>query len=674
MLTSAPDTTIKSPDYETLHALYLQRAPALVAVLPALAQQLNSEESLAALCTLVDETEIAAPGLSNSLVTHLGTLLSQLDVAGIRRWVLTGFRLYPNHPAKLDAYFRLEDTAAAHYILAEAHGISFERSRHFLELFLAGFGQQGIELRSRLQVSLNAPALRPVISDAMLALPDRYLALESGSRDDIYRAAAAHALAHLQFSPRHQPAGKRKPLLLTILSLIEDARVERLMVLRYPGLRSLWQRFHVASGAAGDLDFASLSSRLARALHQPDYEDQNHWVNKGRELFEAAVHNLEDYTAFVEVGSILANDLGQMRVRFNPQQYVVQPAYRDDHSFLWEYEVDPLDAPPEESMPQQSMQLEPSEAGVEQQVIRISPIEVEAGSRWTYPEWDYKNEMLRERWTTVIDKSDSDKSMRLLVGRERSKLQSVSLDTRGRFLDRAVHLRRQPEGDDLDLNAVIETRISQQAHLAPDPRIFQRPGKRRRHASILLLLDLSESTNDAVLGTFVSILDIEKRAAKLLGESIDLNYDRLAIDGFCSDGREKVYYFRMKDFDEPFGSSQQQALVSRQGALSTRMGAALRHAGSRLASEPTEKKILLLVTDGEPSDIDVTDQEYLIEDARHAVNNLTVEGITAFCLTLDQRADTYVKTIFGTWNYQIVNKAMTLPHQLRQALSRLAAR
>ena len=176
------------------------------------------------------------------------------------------------------------------------------------------------------------------------------------------------------------------------------------------------------------------------------------------------------------------------------------------------------------------------------------------------------------------------------------------------------------------------------------------------------------------MGTFVSLLDLEKRAASLVAQSIDADYDRLAIDGFCSDGREQVYYTRIKDFDEPFSAPQEQALNRQQGALSTRMGAALRHAGWRLDTETTEKKILLLVTDGEPSDIDVTDKNYLIEDARAAVHALAIKGITVFCLTLDPRADPYVKIIFGAQNYLIVDKAVTLPAQLSQALIRLAAR
>jgi nitric oxide reductase activation protein len=104
------------------------------------------------------------------------------------------------------------------------------------------------------------------------------------------------------------------------------------------------------------------------------------------------------------------------------------------------------------------------------------------------------------------------------------------------------------------------------------------------------------------------------------------------------------------------------------------MGAALRHAGARLLREISEKRILLLVTDGEPSDIDVTDHEYLVEDARFAVHSLNTKGITVFCLTLDKAGGSYMKKIFGDGNYLIVDNALSLPAQLSRALTRIAAR
>jgi nitric oxide reductase activation protein len=362
-----------------------------------------------------------------------------------------------------------------------------------------------------------------------------------------------------------------------------------------------------------------------------------------------------------------------MRVRFVPELYVVQPAYRDDNSFLWEFDNDaPPDTPPEESLSRSSVQIDPTDGDADS-AIHVSPVAPEVGQRYEYPEYDYREDLLREAWAVVLDRSGRDADMAVGTGRQRQLSRGVSLDTRARTLDRAIRLRRQQEGESLDLNAAVESRISWRAGVTPDPRIFQRPGKRRRHASILLLVDLSESTNDRIKG-FTSVLDVEKQAADLLAQSIDTDYDRLAIAGFHSDGRDKVHYLRLKEFDEPYGEEQRQLLLRQQGSLSTRMGAALRHAGARLLREISEKRILLLVTDGEPSDIDVTDREYLVEDARFAVHSLNTKGITVFCLTLDKAGGSYMKKIFGDGNYLIVDNALSLPAQLSRALTRIAAR
>mgnify|MGYP006276642275 FL=1 len=648
---------------------------------PALAEALSASSALLRHPTAADELSALlvdagqeVQGLEPALASHLGFLLNSLDVSGLRRWILTGLRLYPNHPAQLAAYFRLEDPEAAQAMVAEANGTSFERSRQALQYFTTGLGQPDLALAARRQRRLNSLPLRPVISDGTLLLPDHYLAWDGAARGNIYRAAVAHALAHLQYSPRHQPAGKKKPLLLAVLSLIEDARIERLAIQRFPGLWSLWSCFHVADGNNNDLTFSSLAARLSRALHDPAYQDPNHWVNKGRELFEAEVaQGLDEPERFGEVGKILANDLGQMRVRFALELYAVQPAYRDDNSFLWDFEQDaPADTPPEESLARTSVQIEASDQEADS-AMHVSPVEQPPGQRFTYPEWDYRENLLRDDWVTVHDRLARDAADNPPSGRQRSLVRGVSLDTRSRTLDRGVRLRRQHEGESLDLNAAIESRISWRARITPDPRIFQRPGKRRRHAGILLLLDLSESTNDRVMG-FTSILDIEKQAANLLVQSIDTNFDRLAIDGFHSDGRSKVHYVRLKEFDEPFDEAQYRLLMRQQGALSTRMGSALRHAGFRLQQQRVEKCILLLVTDGEPSDIDVTDKDYLVEDARHVVHYLGMKGITVFGVTLDKLAGSYMKKIFGPRNFAVVDNALSLPVQLTQILSRIAAR
>jgi hypothetical protein len=647
---------------------------ALVLALPALQRILPDAVSLEATVVLCEEVARHAPGQARCLITHLPYLLEQIDLSGLRRWVLTGMRLYPNDGSRLNAYFDLKDPMAAPSLRAEMQGTSFGSAGKGLQYFLAGFGLTEMEVKPRKQQTLEALPARPVISDRIVLLPEHYLALEGAEEGDIYMAATAHAIAHLRHSALHQPANKRKPLLLAILSLVEDARVERLMGQQYPGLYALWGRFHKATGATNDLTVASLTARLARAIHEPSYEDPNHWVNKGRELFEQCAGRLHDRSGFTEIGSILANDLGQMRARFVPQLYLPEPAYRDDNTVLWDFGAESQEAPDDEVLARNAMQTVADETQASD-VIRISPVITSDAQRVHYPEWDLRTEMLRENWVTVID-LPVPRPVRSQNGiaAERPASRRLAFGSRARLLDRAVRLRRQHEGEELDLDAAIESRISARGRIMPDPRIFQRPGRRRRHLTVLLLLDLSESTNDRIGGSFTSVLDLEKQAADILAASIDPGCDRIAIDGFASNGRSDVQYTHIKDFDEPYGEEQRQYLLKQRGSLSTRMGAALRHAGTHLTAEHGEKKVLLVVTDGEPSDIDVVDRTYLVEDARHAVAALNVRGIDTFCLTLDKRADSYVRTIFGAWNFLIVDNAVSLPFQVSQALEKVAAR
>jgi hypothetical protein len=150
-----------------------------------------------------------------------------------------------------------------------------------------------------------------------------------------YRAAVAHAAAHLTYSTVRFPVAELKPAQIALVSLIEDARVERLAMRTLPGLQRLWLPYHVAMPTQVK-SAVSLMARLARALLDPDYVDDNAWVNKGRTMFESQHGALEDATMSRGIGVLLGNDLGQMRVQFNFKTYLVEPLYRDDNTFLWE--------------------------------------------------------------------------------------------------------------------------------------------------------------------------------------------------------------------------------------------------------------------------------------------------------------------------------------------------
>lgn len=133
---------------------------------------------------------------------------------------------------------------------------------------------------------------------------------------------------------------------------------------------------------------------------------------------------------------------------------------------------------------------------------------------------------------------------------------------------------------------------------------------------------------------------------------------------FCSDGRHGVAYYRFKDFDQDYDEQPKERLAGMQGQLSTRMGAAIRHAAHHLRQQHSAKKLLLVLTDGEPADIDVRDPQYLRHDTKKAVEEAGRSGIITYCLSLDPRADQYVSRIFGAKNFLVVDQVERLPEKL----------
>jgi len=488
----------------------------------------------------------------------------------------------------------------------------------------------------------------------------------------LHTAMVAHAVAHLSYSPVGQQSSALKPMGMAVISAIEDARVERLLMQAYPGVRTWFAAHLCAEPEASDLSFRAFMARLDRILFCTASISGNHWVNKTQELFEhtAREYGLEDYAAFRAIASILANDLGQMRVRMDAQHYVVPSPFRDDNSCLWQnLETEPSD---DEPLALQQTSARPSPAGVRSNASAetAAPRESEL-VRYTYPEWDHKIKRMKANWCTVIEQQPA-----MVQEPAHAPLAAHSMTgiwlPRARQLDRRRRLRRQREGDELDLNAAIEVQVSRRLNLQPDPRLFLRIGCGPRPTSLLVLMDVSESVNSR--GTNgLSLLELEKQAALLLAQSAMQGLDRLAIHAFSSNTRAEVNYCHMLDFGQPCTAAVTATIRALQGRYSTRLGAALRHAGHLLQSEPEGQRTMLVITDGEPSDVDVHDSRYLIEDARQAVLDAQQAGIRICCLAVNKQTDGYVRHIFGWRNFGITDDMRHLPQRLTHMSARLAA-
>jgi nitric oxide reductase activation protein len=445
------------------------------------------------------------------------------------------------------------------------------------------------------------------------------------------------------------------------------------MMREYPGMRALWGGFLRETGMrhADGLTFAALTARLALALHDPSYRDPHHWVNKGRDLIDAIGGDLSDRARFEQAASILANDLGQMRVQFDVHAYRPQPAYRDDNTFLWLFD---------ESEP---VAVAQTDGGTAQQIEvagfdgtgdddGASPAEQLEQLALHYPEWNYRTEILREDWVRLCEEislravgSDSPGMPIRLTGPRMRRTWQQRCSAR--------RLKRQPEGDALDLDATVDFAVARRGGEVPDGRVFTRNARQPQDASVLLLLDLSVSTERRMRGSSLSLIDLEKQAAEQIIAAFDGAHQRIALHGFSSNGRSEVRYLRIKEFSSTYSEAHRSRLQALAPAGSTRFGAALRHAGRCLATETNSSKTVIIVTDGEPYDIDVFDASYLIEDARHAVDMLVTHGIRSLCINLDENAHARVAQIFGQSCCATVSSGENLGMILERTLAKVAA-
>lgn len=557
-----------------------------------------------------------------------------------------------------------------------------QRQLQALTLLASGLARQPLVVQALSRDASPTPAgaqalpARAVLSGA----PARLLIPLQPSPGRLHQAAmVAHAVAHLKHSPAAQDSCLLKPLGQAVVAALEDARVERLLCRSHPGVRHWFEACTAPAPDPSDLGFAAFMTRLDRMLLWPDHADGNHWIHKARDLFEqaAARHGLEDHAAFRAIGSILANDLGQMRVRMDPQHYTVPSSYRDDNSYLWRH--------PESSDPQnEALVLQQAAARTPEPGSRADgqrPGESQTSamelSRHSYPEWDHRLERLKAGWCTVIDTPPAWQAGEASpdAPQFRAPQRSPLPLPRARQLDRRQRLRRQWEGDELDLDAAIEVQVDRRLQRQPEPRLFLRAGKGPRPTSLLVLMDASESVNlPGPQGS--SLLQLEKQAVRMLATAptgAATGVGRLAIHAFSSNTRAEVRYLRLLDFGQPFAAAASDLLSALEARHSTRLGAALRHATGLLSAELQGQRHLLVITDGAPADIDVHDERYLIEDARHAVQQARTAGIRVSCLAVDSQADAYVRRIFGAHGYGIADDASHLPRRLSRMGERLAA-
>ena len=547
---------------------------------------------------------------------------------------------------------------------------------------------------------------RPYIDNLIFHLPD---AVDDLGKDEnkiagleLYRATAAHMASHLCYSTSAISAEALSPAQMFFIGFMEDARVEYKATLAFPGLKKLWRAL-LDQEYEDDVEHPTMLvlERIALMLMDRNVSTDDKEVGDFIRRFHDEIEAQQDNNQYswhmgVELFNLFSarREVPSLRILER-----IRIPYRDDNRYVWEFEefnwdqgIEYLAASQRQvrrtvSVMEMANEVDCELAGDDAQEIWTCPTEMfpyednlqntqsfnemwgkePVSDPFHYQEWDYQIQLHRPDWATIYErrqpKGNPEDIEKILTEHKpiahRIKQIIDLLSPEG-----VQRIRNMEDGDEIDLNAAVDAMISIRMGEQPNPRITMRNVLKNRDLSVVVLMDLSESTNEKIGGSDKTVLELTREAATLVATAINGIGDPFALHGFASDGRHDVQYYRFKDFNQHFDDDAKARLAGMQGGLSTRMGAAMRHAGQHLLKQPERRKLLLIVTDGEPADIDERDPQHLRHDTKKAVEELYSKGILSYCLTLDPDADAYVKRIFGANNYTVIDNVERLPEQL----------
>ncbi len=290
----------------------------------------------------------------------------------------------------------------------------------------------------------------------------------------------------------------------------------------------------------------------------------------------------------------------------------------------------------------------------------------EKGFHLKYDEWDYSKRVYKENFCKLYPLSQI-KTDAIYYKKTISK-NTTTLNGLRKMLanvnNKLQQLHRQTQGNEFDIDAVTDLLVDIHSKRTPSERIYISNRKKEKDLSILLLLDISLSSDGYADGN--RVIDVEKEVSILFGEILnEFNID-FSINCFYSKTRNYSSYMTLKGFDEDWNKAKYKiGAIEPQGY--TRIGAALRHSGALLDTRNTKNKWVILISDGKPNDFDKYEGKYGINDVRQALRELSERQINSYALAIEAEAKYYLPQMFGQGNHQI----LTTPQELLQSMVKL---
>lgn len=647
-------------------------------------------------------------------------ILGRLSLQDLENWVEKGLEITGSGSLKGEAFFSLRTGASRKEMDSLVKGLELKDIHTVLDSYAQSLMGRKVRIRSSSVFYKNLPGLGRFFSvsdGSRVFIPSRMeLFGEEELNFKTYKWALTHELAHLLFGtfsitrddtrkldrlPAGVPAFK-------IFEFLEDERVDHLMGLLYPGLEKdrqlIMNAYAAQTGRADELGqsvFASAGFRLS----QPSSSLR---LQRLRELLSEAASRVTvpDRTVQDVLGLTLrvceAWEIGAACGAEESRETADRVFYRGVLDFKLVEEtrfgmsnlvaglferlreksggatpgniekalerIDETEGPESEMLLWQITDPDGLAELAAQVESELEEIEKESRFRRTvlYDEWDNALEDYKKEWCRVREIDMPSTSLQFYDRTVEQYYGMVSLLRRHFGLlrpDRIKRYFREERGDELDIDALIESVVERHAGITPSDRVYIRRDKKLRDVSVAFLVDMSFSTGEA-LPSGKRIIDVEREGLVMMAEALESIGDRWAVYGFSTERRDKVDFHVIRDFDEPFNDDVKMRFEGIKPTAQTRLGAAIRHANRLLGRQNSLIRLLILLSDGRPYDVDYGDVDYAVEDTKMALWEGRTKGINSYCITVDKKSRDYLPHMYGEANYTIIDNIDALPISL----------
>lgn len=285
-----------------------------------------------------------------------------------------------------------------------------------------------------------------------------------------------------------------------------------------------------------------------------------------------------------------------------------------------------------------------------------------------YPEWGEDIQGFRDNWARVRELTLPGKTLgfyRETLDKHTGLLKKIRREFQILKPEGFTKLKRQVYGEDVDLDAVVESWVDRKAGLSPGEKNYTLTRKKRRDIAVAFLIDMSRSTKGLTI-------EREKEALIIMSEALREVGDGFAIYGFSGDNRDNVDFYRIKEFDDPYDDRVKKRISAITDRFENRDGTAIRHTVSKLRRRPERTKMIILLSDGKPVDKEYAGP-YAIEDTRVALKEAQHYGIKTFCITVDRTAAEYLPRMYRHSSWTVIDDVIKLPEKITRIYRTLTA-